>query len=291
MNTATLVLDAKAALGEGPSWDAERKLLYWVDITRESFHAFNPVTGTDEVFQVGQQVGAVVPRRSGGVILAMQQGFYAYDFTSGALTPLGDPEEHLPNNRFNDGKCDAAGRFWAGTMRMNEHGSDGTLYCLEPDLTIRPVLSGLAVSNGIAWSSDNRKMYFIDSLTRVVMEYEFDLESGTLSNGRAAVQLEEGPSLPDGMTIDEEGMLWVAEWDGYRVGRWNPNTGELLQSVEVPSARVTSCVFAGENMDNIYITTSRKDLSDEELRLQPLAGGLFHYKAQVRGAATYSFGG
>jgi sugar lactone lactonase YvrE len=285
------VLDAKAILGEGPSWDKERKVLYWVDILGKSFHVYNPADGTNQIIDVGQYVGAVVPRQSGGVILALQHGFYAYDFTAGALTELSDPEKHLPDNRFNDGKCDAAGRFWAGTMRIDDTGKEAALYCLEPDLTVRKVLTGVGTSNGIAWSPDNSKMYYIDSPTRLVMEYAFDLDTGSLRNPRVAVVLEPGTFMPDGMTIDEEGMLWVAEWGGYRVGRWNPATGQRLESLEVPVSKVSSCIFAGENMDEMYITTASVGTSEEDLRKYPLTGGVFHWKAGLKGAPTYSFGG
>lgn len=291
MSELELVIDARATLGEGPSWDAKNQLLYWVDIRGKKVHIYDPKSNNSRSIDTGQQVGALVPRDSGGLILAMQQGFYALDVETGELTGIADPEEHLPNNRFNDGKCDAAGRFWAGTMDNDEVATTGALYCLEKDLTVRKIFDQVGISNGIAWESDNKTMYYIDTPTRQVVAFDFDLDSGTLSNKRVVVHFPEGEGFPDGMTIDAEEMIWVAHWGGYQLSRWNPRTGEKLESIPVPAANVSSCVFGGENLDELYITTARKGLDEDTLSKYPHTGGVFRLKTKVKGSPTYRFGG
>jgi sugar lactone lactonase YvrE len=248
-------------------------------------------TNKTSVFPVGQKIGAVVPRRSGGVVVVLEDGFYAYDFSGEGLVFLGNPAGRKPNTRFNDGKCDAAGRFWAGTMSLNGVANQGALYCLEPDLTIRTIFENVSCSNGLAWSPDNRTMYYIDSPTKKVMAYDYDLQTGEMSNPSVAIEVTEEGAVPDGMTCDAEGMLWVALWGGYGIRRWNPQTGELLLKVDVPAAQSSSCVFAGPELDDLYITSARVGISEEKLAQQPLAGGLFLFKSGVKGQPTYTFGG
>lgn len=290
MNRAELVLDARAVLGEGPSWDARKQVLYWVDIIGRKVHVYNPATNTDREIPTGQLVGAVVPCQDEGALVAMQNGFFRLDPDSGRLDPVADPEEHMPDNRFNDGKCDAAGRFWAGTMDMNEQRISGALYCLDKDGTVRKVLDAVGISNGMAWSRDNRTMYYIDTMRKNVAAFDFDLDSASLSNRRTVIDFSNEQGVPDGMTIDEEGMLWIAHWDGYQVSRWDPHTGRKLDSIPLPVARVTSCVFGGPNLDELYITTARHNGIVREYGNQPHAGGLFRVKLTVKGAATYRYG-
>jgi len=291
MEPVQVVLDAKVMLGEGPSWESDGKRLYWVDIVGKQLHVYDPETDSDEAFDIGQMIGAVVPRKSGGVVLALQNGFHTYDFETKQLTLIGDPEEGISNTRFNDGKCDAAGRFWAGTMSMDGTPGLGSLYCLDTDGSIRKAFGNVTCSNGIAWNPDNTVMYYIDSPTRQVVAYDFELATGSLSNPRVAVQLSEDDGVPDGMTSDEEGMLWVAVWGGWRVSRYNPATGEQLAKVDVPAEQSSSCAFAGEGLDVLYITSARTGISEEGLAAQPLAGGLFRVKTDVKGAPTYAYGG
>ncbi|MEB3102964.1 SMP-30/gluconolactonase/LRE family protein [Ferviditalea candida] len=286
-----LVIDAKATLGEGPCWDANANTLYWTDIVEQKVHMYHPLSDTSQFIQVGQYVSAVVPRQSGGLVLAMHRGFYFYDFRNKQLTPIADPEQDKPGNRFNDGKCDVKGRFWAGTMNLEEQPGLGAFYCLSPDKSVTKMLDSVSVSNGIAWSSNNKTMYYIDTPTRAVTAFDFDLDSGSLARPRQIICIPEGEGLPDGMTIDEEGMLWIAHWDGAKVSRWNPETGECLEEVPVPASKVTSCAFGGSRMDELYITTARKGLSEAELREQPHAGGLFCIKTSVKGTAGHSFSG
>ncbi|ALS23006.1 SMP-30/gluconolactonase/LRE family protein [Paenibacillus naphthalenovorans] len=291
MTECSLVLDAKADLGEGAIWDAEKQVLYWVDITGKTLHVFDPEHHTDRSIPIGQFVGTVVPREAGGVMLALQNGFYSLDLETEVLTPVMDPEQNQPENRFNDGKCDPAGRFWAGTMNLNETGRSGALYCLDTDLNVRKMLTGIGISNGIVWSLDCRTMYYIDSPTKQVVAFDYEMSSGTLSRQRVMIDLTLDHALPDGMTIDAEGMIWIAHWGGYRVTRWNPDNGKQLDEIRVPASQVTSCAFGGKDLDVLYITTARHGLHERELDKQPLAGGIFSVAAQVKGLPAFSFKG
>jgi sugar lactone lactonase YvrE len=288
---AQLALDAKATLGEGPCWDARRRSLYWVDIEENKLHRYDPAKGEDRAFQVGQPVGAAVVRESGGVLLALQQGFYAFDPDTETIAHLSDPELHLPENRFNDGKVDPAGRFWAGTMAMCEAPDCGSLYRLDTDLTVHRKIESVSISNGLAWSPDERVMYYVDSPTRVVAAFDYDKDSGEIANRRVVIQIPDGMGFPDGMCIDEEGMLWIALWDGAMVGRWNPANGELLGKIPLPVSRPTSCVFGGEDLDELYITSARTRLDEKTLAAQPFAGGLFKCRPGVRGGPAWNFAG
>lgn len=291
MIEAELALDAKVLLGEGPWWNARTQQLYWVDIEGNAFHVFNPTTGYDRKIDVGQMIGCCVGRKSGGVVLALQNGFYALDLETEKLTPLVDPESHLPENRFNDGKCDSRGRLWAGTTRIHHDEPAGFLYRLDADLTVNRKLDDVWISNGLAWSLDDKTMYYIDSPTSEIVAFDFDARSGEIANERLVIEIPEGGGSPDGMTIDEEGMLWVALWDGWRVIRVNPELGEIIDEVRLPVARPTSCVFGGASLDELYITTASTRMPAEELAKQPLAGGIFRCKPGVRGGPAHEFAG
>jgi sugar lactone lactonase YvrE len=286
-----LVLDSKATLGEGPSWDAEKKWLSWIDIVEQKVHIFNPDTKRNRTIVVDQNVGAAAPRKSGGFVLALRDGLYTLDIMTEQLTPIAHPERYLPNNQFNDGKCDSEGRFWAGTMEGNETKGAGSLYCLDVDHTVRKMVENVTVSNGLTWSPDNKTMYYIDTPTLQIVAFDFDGETGTIQNRRVVVDIPPQTGNPDGMTSDMEGMLWVAHWGGYQVTRWDPFTGKLLNSIPIPAPIVTSCSFGGENMDELFVTTARIGLSEVLLEKYPASGGLFRIQTDVKGVPMYPFGG
>lgn len=225
-------------------------------------------------------------------MVALHHGFASLDLETEELTIIHDPEAHLPGTRFNDGKCDPAGRFWAGTMSL---GSDppgaGSLYVMDTDLSVRRALEKVTISNGIVWSLDHSTMYYIDTPTREVSAFDYDIETGAISNRRAAVTIPEGYGSPDGMAIDVEGMLWVAVWGSSEVSRWDPTSGELLQTISVPATQVTACAFGGPDLDQLYITTARIRLDEQALADQPHAGGLFRARPGVRGVEAYEFAG
>lgn len=288
---AELVLDVKAELGEGPSWDGKSGVLYWVDILRGVVHIFEPAESQDTTVRAGEYVSCVVPRRSGGVAVTLQHGFYAVDFKHGKATKLAEVEKEVTGNRFNDGKCDPAGRFWAGTMDMMEERATGALYRLQMK-KVEKILSGVTISNGIGWSPDSRTMYYIDSPTRKVSALDYDVLTGDAKDRRTIIEFShDQPGSPDGMAVDAEGMIWVAHWGGSRVTRWNPATGRVLDFVTLPASQVTSCCFGGVNLDDLYITTARTGLDDQSLSQQPHAGGLFRVRLGVKGQPTFPFDG
>ena len=284
-----LVLDARAQLGEGALWDGRQQRLLWVDILGKALHVFDPVSRTDRVYDVGQLIGTVVPRQRGGAMVALQTGIHAFDYATGALTFLCHPEAEKPGNRFNDGKCDPAGRFWAGTMSLKGTGTHGALWRFDHDLLHQRMLDAVSISNGIVWTRD--AMYYIDTPTGRVDAFDYDNVTGHIANRRVAITIAPGTGHPDGSTLDAKGMLWIAHWDGWRVTRWNPLTGQCLQTINVPAAQVTSCAFGGPDLADLYITTARTGLNDEQLRDQPHAGGVFRVRPGVRGLPAHEFAG
>lgn len=288
---AELVIDAKAELAEGAIWDAASARLYWVNINDGEVHRYDPATGDDRCLNVGQPVGTVVPRTSGGVMLALKSGFAHLDTETEALTLLCDPEEHDPTLRFNDGKCDPAGRFWAGTITGHDRPGIARLFCLFPDLTARTMLTGVTNSNGLCWSLDERTLYYIDTPTQQVAAFDYDKVTGEIGNRRVVVQVPADLGHPDGMTIDAEGMLWVAHWGGWSVNRWDPATGRHLKAILLPASNVSSCAFGGPALDTLYITTAREHLTAADLAEQPQAGGVFQAKPGVRGVPAFAFTG
>lgn len=291
MYNVELVIDAKAMLGEGPIWDQREECLYWVDITANSLHRFDPETGKNTTIKTDQMIGAAARKAAGGFISAMHHGIYILDEQGKRVETLGDPESHLPNNRFNDGKCDRLGRFWAGTLAMDGSNEAAALYRIDLDGKITKMLDGVTTSNGLAWSPDHTTFYYIDTDTKTVWAFDYEEEEGTISNRRAAAVIPEDDGFPDGMTIDEEGMLWVAHWGGYKVSRIDPQTGKTLQQISIPAKQVTSCCFGGRNLDELYVTSARTGLDDAELQRYPHSGGVFRIKLSVKGSPTYYFKG
>lgn len=287
---AELVLDLQMTLGEGPAWDAKRGLLYWVDILSKKVYTYAPTQNEHKVYEMPQYVSAVVPKKQNGLLLFMQDGIYSWENFDSEPQLMQPVEENLANNRSNDGKCDPRGRFFAGTMEMGAKKHAGALYCFDVDGFFSKKIANVTISNGMAWSPDHQTMYFIDTPTQVVKAFDYDLETGEMTNERIALRIPKEEGSPDGMTIDAEGMLWIAYWGGYKVARWNPNTGECIGEVEVPAAQVTSCTFAGDQLTDLYITTARVGLKEKALFEQPYAGGLFRIQTNVKGAPTYAFG-
>jgi sugar lactone lactonase YvrE len=290
MNTPELVLDAKAQLGEGPSWDAVTNTMYWINIYAGEIHAFSPESGSDRVIPLGESIGCLAPTRSGGLIVASQSGIALLDPATSLRTSLASPEAGMPGNRFNDGKCDPAGRFLAGTMDNAEVETRGSLYSLSPKGTLKTLLTGVRISNGLAWSSDHDTLYYIDTPTRAVMAYAYEVGTGDVSQPREVIRIPAELGWPDGMTSDMEGNLWIAMWGGGALTKWNPLTGRLLQTIPMPALNVTSCAFGGKDLTDLYITSARKGLSEEQLAKYPQTGGVFLLRSDVQGMPTFSFG-
>jgi sugar lactone lactonase YvrE len=282
---AELVQDACANCGEGPLWDARTGELLWVDILPGLLHRLDPRSGEDRVVEVGQPIGAVVPRARGGYALAVRDGFAVTDGESVELVAAVELER--PELCLNDGACDSRGRFWAGSYHVDEVEGAGSVYRLDPDGRVTTVLTGVTISNGIGWSPDETVMYYVDTPTMLVEAFDYDAETGSIENRRPLVSLEEGAGYPDGLVVDVEGCVWVALWEGWAVRRYSPE-GELLEVVDVPAARVTKPAFGGDDLSDLYITSAAADAADPE---QPHAGGVFRARPGVRGLAPNAYAG
>ena len=285
---AELVLDAKAVLGESALWRAETGTLHWVDIVKGEVHTLNPETMEHSYFAVGQAVGAIVPAKGGGFAAAMATGFYLLDDES-AIQRIAEPDGLVPKLRFNDGKCDRHGRFWAGSQIMRDDmKGKGYFWCLDTDGAVRTALTGITTSNGLVWNAEDTVFYYIDTPTRTVQAFPYNLQRGVLGEGKVCVEVPEEYGFPDGMTIDNEGMLWIAQWQGSAVRRYDPRSGACVGMVPVPASKVTCCCFGGKRLDTLYITTAREDTDTET---EPLAGGIYKADVGVRGYEAFSYRG
>ena len=291
MDKAELVLDTKSALGEGAIWNDKTGELIWVNITGKILNFYNPKLQNNKEMLTGQMIGTVVPAESGKVMVALENGFYQLDPETGSKTFIANPEEDISGNRFNDGKCDPAGRFWAGTMSTEGKKQAGALYRLDADGSVHKMIDKVTTSNGIVWSANATKMYYIDTPTRKVMAWDYNNETGEISNPKTAIEVPQEMGYPDGMTIDAEGNVWIALWGGSAVGNWNPETGELLRTIHVPAKNVTSVAFGDKDLETLYITTARQGTSDEELEKFPHAGGVFKIRPGVKGVEAFFFKG
>ena len=282
------VADVRAVLGEGPLWVAREAALYWVDIKSRKIFRLDR-DGARAEWPTPFRVGSLAPRAGGGFIAGTDEGLALIDLDAGRFEIAANPEQHLPSNRFNDGKVDRRGRFWAGTMDDTEREASGTLYRVWPDLGWAVADAGYKVTNGPAFSPAGETMYHNDSARQVT--YAFDLDGdGNASNRRVFLQFGAGDGYPDGMTVDSEGCLWIAFWDGWCVRRFSP-AGERLETVRLPVARPTSCAFGGVDLDRLYVTSASIGLDDEALAMQPNAGGLFMLAPGVQGLADVPFAG
>lgn len=280
-----LLFDAKATLGEGPVWDARTGTLYWIDILNRRIYA-----NGDILLELDETIGCLALRRSGGLILTRRLSFWTLDLNPVRTTFLSALTGEPSNNRFNDGKCDPRGRFLAGTMDLGESEPNGSLHSFDGKSVTR-LLGGVTISNGLTWSPDYKTFYYIDTPTRTVRAFDYDLETGAVASPREAVRVPESLGWPDGMTSDMQGNLWIAMWDGAQVTKWDPHSGQLLERIPVPARNVSSCAFGGRNMNELYITSARKDLDEQKLRQYPLTGGVFRLETKVEGMPAFEFAG
>lgn len=265
-------------LAEGPVWDEVQQSLLWVDILNGKILEFNSESKEVETFEFQEPIGAVALFPDGDLLAAMQSGIFRIKRGTTNRTFLCHPESDTPTNRYNDGKCDPYGRFWIGNMAQDHSPGAGNLFTVYPDLTSKLQRSGVSISNGLAWSNDHKTLYYIDSPTRCVQAFDYDAATGNLSRRRIAFQIPEQEGTPDGMTIDRKGMLWIAHWDGWQVARWDPETGKKLLGFKLPAAQITSCAFGGPELKDLYVTSAREGLTEEDIRLQPFAGSVFIIK-------------
>jgi len=286
---ADLALDSRCALGEGPIWDEREQALYFVDIEGQALHRFQPASGERREWPIGQRVGAaVLTRDPGRMVLACHAGFFHLSLGDGTLTAIADPEADRPGTRFNDGKVDPQGRFWAGTMVMQGEKHSGGFYRLDADGSAHQQLDGIQCSNGLAWNAAGDVLYYIDTPTGHVDHIPFDAASGTLGERRQHIAIPAEDGHPDGMCIDDDGHLWIAHWGGEQVACYDPESKRTLHRVRVPAKNITSCCFGGPDRDVLYITSARNGTDTEAF---PQAGGVFSLRPGVGGPLPTPFAG
>jgi sugar lactone lactonase YvrE len=282
-----LVVAAGAELAEGPVWDARSGRLVWVDIPSGRIFLTDVRTGASDVIEAPLPVGAVAPRAAGGFVAALEDGFWVVG--AGPAELITRVAESRPGLRFNDGKCDPAGRFWAGTMAYDKAPRAGALYRLDPNGTARRMLDGVSISNGLAWSADGRTMYYVDTPTQRIDAFSFEPSTGEISDRRPLVDIPPEHGAPDGMTVDDQGGLWVALWGGGAVHRYVD--GHVDRVTRLPVSQPTNCAFGGDNLDELFVTSSADGLSAEQRETQPLAGAVFRLRPGVRGTQPAVYAG
>ena len=282
------VLAARARLGEGPSWDAEAGVLWWVDIHNHRVHRFDPEAGEDTVYEVGETVGCAHPAADGRVVLGLRRGVALLDPSSGAVEPLATLLPERPGLRLNDGKCDARGRLWVGSMSRDEGGA--ALFRVGPDGGVHEAVGGLTTSNGLGWSPDGETLYLTDSPAQTILAFDFDADAGTLSGRRVFADLSGPDSVPDGLAVDAEGCVWSAQWGGTCLIRFAPDGGELLR-VMMPVPNPTSCAFGGSGGTELYVTTASIGMTEDEVDEAFESGDLFVLRPGVAGPPAARFGG
>jgi sugar lactone lactonase YvrE len=286
-----VALDANAAVGESPTWDSVAGALLWVDIPAKRLHSYTPASGQALSRNVGAEVGAVVARERGGFVLALADGFAlldSWDADPRLFCPVAADD---PAARLNDSKVDSAGRLWGGTMAVDASlEPTNSLYRLETNGELVKTISGVGLSNGIAWSPDDETMYYVDSATQRIDAFEFDPGTGAIAARRALVEIPPEHGTPDGLAVDAEGCLWLALWGGWAVRRYSPE-GEPLGELPVPVERVTSCAFGGPDLSDLYVTTASQGVDEASRSRQPHAGALFRCELGVVGLPSHGFGG
>lgn len=278
---AELAFECESELGEGPIWDDRTGELIWLDVTQGKIRFYSPTEKSQKEFKLDRPIGSLALTQGNHLWLALRDGFAHYSRDSQSISSF-VKVVLTPDIRFNDGAVDAQGRFLAGTMGYVPQPNTGTLYSFTSEFGYKVLLPEVGVSNGICWSKDSSHMFYIDSLTRNIQIFDYDLKKGNLSNPQTFVTFKEEDGIPDGLTIDQEGSLWVAMWEGSQVLKIDKE-GLITESIELPVTKVTSVTFGGSDLKDLYITTASFELSPRELSNQPLAGSLFKVRTEVPG--------
>lgn len=282
-----VLADLRLPLAESPVWNSEDNSLYWDDFPQKKIYQYDFSKEIIREYQLPERPGSFALTTKNNFIVAYEKSIGIFDRDMNIIKEI-HPEGNIIGNHFNDGKCDARGRFWVGSMTENQIDSNSSLYKVESGLDISVALKNVRTSNGLCWNHDNTKFYYIDSLAHAIAEFDFDLESGSLTNKRIAFEFPESTEgIADGMTIDMEGNLWIAHWRGGAISRWNPTTGKCIAKYSVPAYKVTSCCFGGENLDTLYITSSYDNTAD--LDEYPFGGAVFYLKTDTQGYEFYKY--
>ena len=284
------VWPAATILGEAPYWSQEEGALYWLDIDGKSIFRFDPASGERDTFPQPYEFGCIVKRDRGGFIGGTNKGIALVTNDLKTVEIFADPEKDIASNRFNDGKCDRRGRFWLGSTDIKETDPTGALYRVEKSQNVDRQFSGVIVANGLGWSPDNRTMYFTDSGLRKIHAFDYDIDTGSIANRRDFVVVAPQEGIPDGLTVDAEGYVWSAHWGGSRITRYDPN-GRVDRVIEMPVPLVTSLAFGGPNLDKLFVTSARWDMTDDQIKAAPHSGGLFVLDVNCQGLPEVKFCG
>ena len=297
MKKAEIFSDCNNHLGEGPIWSIEQQTLYWLDVPMPSkLFKLHLASNKLESYEMPEMITSMALQQNGDMLIASHYGINNYNFTEKKLTKILDIETDKPQNRCNDGAADSKGRFWVGTMQNNLTAdateikiieNSGSLYCINQDLSFKKLEDNIGISNTIAWSPDNKKFYFTDTLTGIINSYDCNFDEGTISNKKFFAQHERG--FPDGATVDSDGYLWSCRWGGSCVIRFDPN-GKVDDIIELPVQNITNCTFGGKDLKTLFITTARYGISQEQMKQQPLSGGLFAINLNIKGLPDNNFG-
>ena len=274
-------------LGESPLWNERDQALYWVDIRRPAIRRYDDASGCIDTWPMPDLVGCIAFCADGRLLVALPDKLAFFDTATASLQSFAAVPQPVPGHRFNDGRCDRQGRFWVGTMHNVARGPEGILYRVDARGQFAEVASSIRIPNSLAWSPDDRTMYFADSLQYAIFAYDFDAASGDISRRRVFATTS-APAFPDGSAVDVEGFLWNAEFNGWRVVRYAPD-GSVDRVIELPTHRPTCCAFGGRNLDTLYITTASQQMTPEEKAKQPLAGALLAIDVGVRGLVEARF--
>lgn len=290
MGDVRIAAKAENILGEVPVWDVATQALWWTDIEGKLIQRLDWATGEVSRWSVPERLGSFALRETGGLVCAFESGLAFFEPETGEIEWIARPESDRPGNRFNDGKTDRHGRFWAGTMDDRLSDRTGALYRLDPDLSVHRMESGVGISNALCWNPDDTKFYFADTLMQEIWAYDYDAGSGSISGRTVFASTHDEPGQPDGSTIDAEGFMWNAQWDGWRLVRYAPD-GHVDRVVELPLQKPTSVMFGGPDLSTLFVTTAIWDLTGDALADQPMAGSLLAIDVGVRGLPETRFKG
>lgn len=280
-----LVWELKTMLGEAPVWEKNSQSLYFVDILEKKLYIYETLTGNKVSYDMPSYISCFAIGDDGYIYVMLIDGLYRFDEETKTLTYISSPEDHDSDHRFNDGKCDSKGRFYVGSMENTYTNSTGSLYYIDETMTFKKVLHhAFTVPNGLAWNDAIGKFYHVDTIKKDVNAYEYDSITGKLGEKKTIIHFEDGEGSPDGMVIDDEGMLWIAHWDAYKIGRWDPMIGNKIDEIAIPCERPTSLAFGGNDMKDLYITTA--SLEDAK---GLYAGSLYKVRVEVGGQHMTDF--
>lgn len=287
MHNIELIKNSQSILAEGPVYNEKENSLYWTDIKDKKIYKYNLIEEKVIKYQFDKKIGTFAFTNKNKIIAACEDGFYYLNLEEETMSFIYNPEEEIPENRFNDGKCDIQGRFYAGTMDDKEEKTCGSLYFYEKN-NIRKIESNLGISNGLGWNKSNTKFYLTDSPKREIYEYDYDINTGYISNKKIFAKIKEEDGFPDGLTLDDDDNIYSCHWDGFKITKYSP-TGKILEIIKLPVPNISSCCFGGKDFDILFITSARKGLSTEDLKKYPLSGHVFKLKLNVSGQKSNLF--